>query len=291
MINFAKKIPIEAGWSADKKYCAITESGEKFLLRISAETRRDSRKTLHEMMKQVAALNIPMCRPVDFGECDDGVYMVQTWVDGDDLSPTLPTLPKKRQCALGLDAGRYLRQIHTIPAPDGREDWANHFNAKIDRVINNYEECDLHLENDTNIIDYITDNRHLLTNRPQSFSHGDYHVGNMMLAGGKLTIIDFDRFDFGDPLAEFNRIPFSARISPAFATGQIRGYFEGEPPSDFFSIMLLYVACNTLASLPWAIPFGQGEIDTMRKMAQDMLSWHDDMQNPVPSWYCGGKYD
>ncbi len=29
--------------------------------------------------------------------------------------------------------------------------------------------------------DYINANRHLLSGRPQSYKHGDYHIGNMMI--------------------------------------------------------------------------------------------------------------
>ena len=31
------------------------------------------------------------------------------------------------------------------------------------------------------ILDYINDNRYLLENRVQSFQHGDYHIGNMVI--------------------------------------------------------------------------------------------------------------
>ena len=48
--------------------------------------------------------------------------------------------------------------------------------------------------------DYLEKNRGLLSGRPQSFQHGDYHVGNMMLAGTELVLIDFDRSDFGADL-------------------------------------------------------------------------------------------
>jgi hypothetical protein len=39
----------------------------------------------------------------------------------------------------------------------------------------------------------------------------------------------------------------------------------------------------------WAIPFGQGEIDTMLNQAKEVLSWYDNMQNPVPTWYFKGE--
>jgi hypothetical protein len=40
-----------------------------------------------------------------------------------------------------------------------------------------------------------------------------------------------------------------------------------------------------LSSIPWAIPFGEGEIRTMLNQAKDVLAWYDGMKNPVPSWY------
>lgn len=58
--------------------------------------------------------------------------------------------------------------------------------------------------------------------------------------GHSLSVIDFNRYDFGDPWEEFNRIIWSAVISPQFAIGQFNGYFEGEPPIEFFRTILLF---------------------------------------------------
>jgi aminoglycoside phosphotransferase (APT) family kinase protein len=132
---------------------------------------------------------------------------------------------------------------------------------------------------------YLASNRHLLAGRPQCFQHGDYHIGNMMIENGTLVIIDFDRYDFGDPWEEFNRIVWCAQSAPAFATGIVDGYFDGEPPLLFWKLLALYISSNTLSSLPWAIPFGEKEIQTMIKQAADVLRWYDNMQNPVPTWY------
>ena len=118
----------------------------------------------------------------------------------------------------------------------------------------------------------------------------DYHVGNMMMEQGELKIIDFDRYDFGDPWEEFNRIVWCAAASPHFATGQLRGYFGGEPPIEFFKLLAFYIASNTLSSIYWAIPFGQSDLDTMMKQTQDVLRWYDNMQNPVPTWYLKDFY-
>jgi len=107
----------------------------------------------------------------------------------------------------------------------------------------------------------------------------------MMFENNELKIIDFDRYDFGDPWEEFNRIVWSAAASPYFATGQLRGYFGGEPPSEFFKLLAFYIASNTLSSIYWALPLGPSDLDTMMKQSQDVLQWFDNLKNPVPAWY------
>jgi len=282
---------ITKGWSEDKKSCVTVADGTKYLLRVTPISRYETRRALFAMLEQVAALDIPMCVPVEFGTCSDGVYSIQSWVDGEDLEAVLPTLPEAEQYVLGLKSGEIVRKMHTIPAPDDQEEWEVRFNRKTDYKIQKYHECGLRFDGDGHVLAYIEQNRDLLKNRPQCFQHGDYHIGNIMLVRGekpleqRLKIIDFDRYDFGDPWEEFNRIVWSAAASPHFATGQLRGYFDGEPPMEFFKLLAFYIASNTLSSIYWAVPFGQSDLDTMMKQAQDVLEWFDNMNNPVPSWY------
>lgn len=283
--RFISVQPIDKGWSEDKKYCVIDTGGTRYLLRISPIERYESRKTLFDLLKQVAALEIPMCLPIEFGTCVDGVYSLYSWIDGEDLINVMPLLPEAEQYALGLKSGEILRKIHGIPAPDNQEGWASRFNRKTSSKMQKYQECGIRFEGDDDVIAYVENNRYLLDDRPQCFQHGDYHVGNMMMERGELQVIDFDRYDYGDPWEEFNRIVWSAENSPHFATGQLRGYFGGEPPLEFFKLLAFYISSNTLSSIYWAIPFGQSEIDTMIKLSQDVLAWYDHMRNPVPTWY------
>jgi len=288
--SFVNHEPITKGWSEDKKYCVTKANGTKYLLRITPISRYEVRKSLFAMLQQVAALGVPMCNPIDFGTCENGVYSLQSWIYGEDLESILPMLSETEQYVLGLKSGGIVRKMHSIPAPKTQEDWAIRFNRKTDTKIEKYKECGLHFNGDEHIISYIEKNRHLLNNRSQCFQHGDYHVGNMMLENGELKIIDFDRYDFGDPWEEFNRIVWSAETSPYFATGQLQGYFNGEPPIEFFKLLAFYIASNTLSSIYWAIPFGQSDIYTMMKQSQDVLAWFDNMNNPVPTWYLNDFY-
>ena len=56
---------------------------------------------------------------------------------------------------------------------------------------------------------------------------------------------------------------------------------------EFWKLLALYISSNTLSSVPWAIPFGEEQIQVMVNQAKDVLSWYDDMKNPVPTWYKG----
>lgn len=284
-LSFVLKEEVNKGWSCDKKYCVMTDDGIKYLLRITPKEKSANRADMFRMQKTVADLGIPMCKPVKFGKCDEGVYILQTWIDGVDAEEIIPTLSDSKQYVYGLEAGKILKIIHSIPAPDGQLDWEMRFNAKMDRKIKMYNECPIKFDGADMIIDYINANRHLLKNRPQCFQHGDYHIGNMMIENGKLVIIDFDRYDFGDPWEEFNRIVWCAQVAPIFASGIVNGYFEGDVPLEFWKLLALYISSNTLSSVPWAIPFGEYEINTMLNQAKDVLNWYDNMKNPIPSWY------
>lgn len=278
--------PVDKGWSGDRKFCAETAGGKKYLLRITSPERAERFHLGFLRMKDVSELGIPMCRPVEFGECPEGTYALHSWVEGEDAEDVIPTLSVQRQYAYGLDSGRILKKMHTLPAPPNALGWVDRFGAKIDRKIVMYETCPLKYEKGELFLRFLAENRHLLTERPQSYQHGDYHIGNMMIdADGVLTIIDFDRDDFGDPWEEFNRIVWCAQASPAFASGMVDGYFDGKVPLEFWKLLALYICANTLSSLPWAIPFGETEIKTMRDQADEVLRWYDDMRCSVPAWY------
>ncbi len=285
-MKFVKREPINKGWSSDKKYCVTDDSGKRYLLRVSDISEREKRLAEFLMMQKVSALGVPMCAPIEFCECDEGVYSLQGWIDGEDAEEVIGRYSDTEQYAYGIEAGEILRKIHSIPAPPTQEDWEIRFNRKMDHKIKQYTECPLKYDNGQAFIDYIEANRHLLHGRPQAYQHGDYHIGNMMIGNdGRLYIIDFNRSDFGDPWEEFNRIVWCAQVSPRFASGMVDGYFDGEVPPLFWDLLALYISSNTLASLPWAIIFDGNEEETYRKQAKEVLAWYDGMRTAVPNWY------
>lgn len=276
---------IKKGWSGDKKYCAV-KNGTKYLLRISPISKYNNRSKIHKIMTELAKKDISMCKPLKVGLCKEGTYIIQSWVDGVDAEEHIHDYDKKAQYDFGFQSGMLLQKIHTIPAPENQQDWEERFNAKMDKKIKMYKECPIKFDGAQYIIDYLNANRKLIKNRPQCFQHGDYHIGNMMIENeSKIVIIDFDRYDFGDPWEEFNRIVWAAQTSPEFATGMIDGYFENNIPELFWKLLKLYIGSNTLSSVPWAIDYSKEQIDIMLNQSYDVLKWYDDYRLAIPSWY------
>lgn len=291
--SFIKIEQIHKGWSDDEKYYVETSDGQRLLLRITDVSHYDGKKAEYELMSQVARLGVSMSQPSSFGTCNNGksVYSLFTWCDGADAEDVLPLLTEAEQYELGIKSGKMLQLIHSLPAPKEQEAWDIYFNRKADDKITKYKACGIRFAGDDKVIEYIENHRYLLANRPQCFQHGDYHTGNMIISSDhRLSIIDFNRLDFGDPWEEFNRIVWSASVSPYFATGQLKGYFDGEPPLEFFKLLALYISSNMLSSFPWAIKEGEQELETMKNQAQDVLAWFDHMNSPVPTWYLKDFY-
>ncbi|MGN0478444.1 MAG: phosphotransferase [Hominenteromicrobium sp.] len=289
--GFRSLEPIRRGWSADEKLCAVRQDGSKALVRLSDAAKAERKRAEFSVMQQAEALGIPMCRPLAFGVFGDFVYSVHIWIDGTDAETVIGDLSDTEQYEYGLEAGRHLKAIHSIPAPETQAPWPERFNQKLDRKIAAYRACPIPFDGAERMIAYVEENRHLLEGRPQTLQHGDYHISNMMLdADGKLWIIDFDRFDYGDPWEEFNRITWSASRSPFFAAGIINGYFGGKVPERFWRLLALYISGNTLGSVSWAIPFGQKEVEAQLRAAREVLGWYEDMTRVVPAWYPGVPY-
>ena len=95
------KTLINKGWSGDKKYRIVTKDGDVYLLRLAPPERMEQKRREFEAMQKIAELKIPMCFPVEFGTCSEGVYSIQSWVDGEDVESTLAAMDAGRQYRYG----------------------------------------------------------------------------------------------------------------------------------------------------------------------------------------------
>ncbi|MDR1298905.1 MAG: phosphotransferase [Oscillospiraceae bacterium] len=283
---FTKIEPLNKGWSSDKKFYIETRSGERRLLRVADVAEYERKRTEFDMLRRVAELGVPASRPVDFGMCDGGksVYQLLTWIDGEDAETVLPTLSEAEQYALGIKAGELLQKIHSIPAPDGIEEWLVRFRRKICGHLSGYN---VQSEICEQAIRYLNENERLLERRPQTFNHGDYNPTNIILKpDGTLSAIDFC-FVYGDPYWDFCAIPVGKDANPHYQTGLINGYFGSNPPEDLFPVLAYYFATDVLTRVSPDDEPEKYDIECLH--IKNILRWFDNFNRVVPSWYLQDK--
>jgi serine/threonine-protein kinase len=202
--TFTKIEPINKGMSDDKKYYIETADGKRLLLRVTDIKEYDRKKGEYEMLTRVYNLGVRTPQPYDFGLCDGSksVYSLSGWLDGTDAETLMPAMDESKQYQVGLIDGAVLRKIHTLSAPENAEPWGIRFHRKVQMRVDLYHKHELESENGELIIKYLNDNQTVLDDRPQTFWHGDFNVGNhMVMPDGDVGTFDYNYWskDHGDP--------------------------------------------------------------------------------------------
>lgn len=280
--------PVEKGWSEDRKYRVETEAGETLLLRLSDPDKREAKRKEFEIIKKYARTGIKLSTPVEFGICrgSGDVYMLLKWVEGRDLEEALPELPAEKQYALGRQAGEILRRIHAIPLSP--EDVPRETKkAKKLRQLALYEESAVRIPGDEIALRYVKENIDRIWQEKPVYLHGDFHPGNLIYTPeGSIGVIDFNRWEAGDPYEEFYKLEsFGREVSVPYCVGQIDAYFRDEVPEAFWTVLAVYVAHASLYSIKWAEKFGQEDVDGMVRRCRTAFADYDGFRLAVPRWY------
>jgi len=277
------------GFSQDTKY-VLSECGRpRYLLRMSHLKLRDRRRKEFDLLRKHHDRGIQCSEPLLFGvdETNGVCYLVVGFIEGECADEALPKLSENLQFDIGLASGRELRRLHELPCPDRSFDWASHRWAKCMRNVNEIAEIRIDFPRRLEIERYVDRNRHLLDGRPVRFQHDDFHPGNMILRDGRLAgIIDFNRWDWGDPIHDFYKLPwFGFPVSVPFARGQVTGYFPEGVPSPFWPLYNLYVAMSFHASVCWAYRNERNEMEWWLDRIRDIIDTHDLATGCPPSWF------
>ncbi len=278
--------PVTAGWSADRKYHLATETGPR-LLRISPIEAYPRKQQEFAQLQRLNRLTdaFPEACECGIAPGNSQCYVVYGWVEGREALGMLPQLQPDEHRRLGTEAGRLLRMVHSLPQ-DQRIDSHDFIRAKMTSKHRMMREYALHFPAYDPMVAFLESNLHRLRGAPTAYRHGDFHLGNMLLdQQGRLKVIDFNRSDFGDPIEDFNRLfTFSRQASPAFARGQIEGYFD-DVPESFFAHALCYVLMDCTFGLLWARQFGQREVDVHFGLVEQIMGDFDNLRATRPKWY------
>ncbi len=279
---------IEYGWSTDEKYYIEDNKNIKYLLRISNADTYEQKKREFEIINKFNTLDFKMSRAIEFGYFNKhrNVYMLLSWIEGYPLEEKLNSLPEIEQYRLGLNSGQILNQIHGIPVEPQDVPFVNKISKKL-LQLQMYENSSVRISNDEIAIAFVKNNIDMLCKSSPAYEHGDFHIGNLIYTPDKtIGVIDFNRWECGDKYEEFYKIQsFNIEHSIAFSVGQIQGYFNGNPPIDFWKVHAVYVAHASLYSIKWAESFGQEEVNGMTKRCLQAFDHYDNFNLIIPKWY------
>lgn len=282
--KWIKVEPLLKGWSDDKKYIVYTED-LKYLLRVSNISLYNKRLEQFNLLKEVEKLNLNTPKPISFGKLNDTeVYMLLSYVEGVPAQEYILNVTDDEAYKLGIEAGNILKKLHSIKV-NIDESWYQKYKNKLDKKIKAYLASNYKHNNSELILSYYKENLELMRNREYSFTHGDYHLDNMVVDNGKLGIIDFDKMKYSDPYDDFKPYYWSVSINKHFEIGLINGYFNNNIPDNFFKILKYYTAESLISHLPWAVGFGDEEIKIAYSMADNIFKWYDNFKLEVPLWY------
>lgn len=226
-VKILTRKPLTKGWSTDQKFKVRLDDGRFCLMRIAERPAYEAKRLEFQLVENLFGLGLPVAEPLSFWADEESVYTLYEWMEGQDMNEVASSLSDSVLYDLGCQSGQFLRTLHALPIDQSQRDWNSFYQAKIDNKLAAYQAASHSYPNGSAMIDFVQANRHLLAGRPIAYHHGDFHTGNFLLgADGKLKILDFDRYDIGDPWEEFNRLIFTADLSPAFARGQVDAYLK-----------------------------------------------------------------
>ena len=286
--NYKSIERLNKGWSKDTKYIVIDSNDTKLLLRFSDISLYEKKKAQFELLKKVEKLNINASRPIEFGKFDEtSIYMVLTYLPGIDAEEAVEKMDDMQAYKLGIQAGITLKKLHQIEVTEVSEPWYDRFKSKLEVKIKNLRNCKYTLDKSEMLIQYALDNMYLLKDRKRTFTHGDYHLGNMIVNENGIGIIDFDKNSIVDPIDDFKPFCWNIRKSHYFQTGLVNGYYDNNIPDDFFKLLALYAVEHLISHTPWASTIGEKEVKTALEVYKEVMETYDDFKLIIPKWYKG----
>ncbi|MDT9721160.1 aminoglycoside phosphotransferase family protein [Paenibacillus sp. ClWae2A] len=281
--------PVMKGYSADAKFKMFVPGQGHVLVRVYDVAEEWMKQREYQCLKSMQQLGVLCPVTLGTGRLDEKIgYMILSYIEGEDASERLPQLNEQQQWAVGFEAGAQLQLIHQLPMEEQTESWYIRKSTKHQRYVERYKQCSIVMKEDQAILTFIADHLGWMKNRPDGFQHDDFHPSNLVVKQDKLAgVIDFNRYDQGDPIHEFLKLGlFASEISIPYSIGQIQGYFNGNEPDElFWRLYSLYTAMALVSSVVWIQQVKPEETHEMMTKIERVREDHDDFRSFIPRWY------
>jgi aminoglycoside phosphotransferase (APT) family kinase protein len=265
----------------------IKTKSETFLLRISSAKAYSRKKEEFDLMRRLSEKGVRCNKPVDiFQEKGDGkIYSLFSFLPGHDAEENISRLPGPTQLEIGIRAGRDLKTINSLEKAAGS--WKRRKLAKHEYYVGQYSELGYRFENDGRVLKFIEENCDRIESGADRLQHDDFHLGNIVIDNGEYSgILDFNRYDWGDPLHEFVKLEwFSWPVSRQFARGQVEGYFGNQEVGKSICLILsLYIAMSIFSTTVWTLKFHPHTMPFIENRTRSILGDYEYFDRIRPLW-------
>ncbi|HDR3895142.1 aminoglycoside phosphotransferase family protein [Bacillus cereus] len=286
---------ISKGFSPDKKYIIMSANNEKYLFRTGDIKEYERKKIEFQILNEMVKCNVQAQRPIEIGILEEeGVcYSIFSYLEGEDAKRLFSTYSPKEQYDIGIEAGKDLAKMHTLEAPKNILPWYERAMKKHRKYLEAYKTCGIKIENDDKIIKFIDENEMYVKDRPNRFQHDDFHLENIIVRDGRYVgVVDFNGYDWGDPLHDFVKIALFARdISIPYSIGQIEGYFNERIPEEFWKLYAVYVGMTVFSSVVWTLRAAPHMLEDTLERLHIVLEDHKNFELSKPIWFQPDKMD
>ncbi|CAN7274083.1 hypothetical protein LJR153_001307 [Paenibacillus sp. LjRoot153] len=95
----------------------------------------------------------------------------------------------------------------------------------------------------------------------------------------------FDRGVRTSKPIQFGAIESPREVSTPFCRGQIRGYFNGTVPEEFWRLYALYTAMIIFGTVTWTLQVIPEQLQSMLGRIRIVLDDHQNFEKCIPKWF------
>ncbi|HBP38351.1 MAG TPA: hypothetical protein DD640_06365 [Clostridiales bacterium] len=285
--SWIKLTEIADGDSPDRKYYVKNCEHQRFLLHVADCSQYDRKKNEFYYLSKVHEAGAPVPEPVNFGFCNQGsaLYLQTRWIYGRPGTRELQSLEKHKQYSLGVDAGLCLKKVHHCRIPPRPNNWKSLQTDRINRMKSRLDPGWTRCAQLRRVLELIDAGQEFLAGRPQQLLHGGFQTDNLILSyENSLSMIDFENWQYGDPLADLATVLTQIRhISLPCAIGILDCYFTFRINDQELQMLRFYGALDLmeqLAGTDWRQnPEAEGN------KLQVFLKDYQSFRSICPVWY------
>lgn len=252
------------------QYEILLNSNEKFILKTFLEN------DLVDKIEKMKSFfeNNKLAPMFQYGKLSDGENFLM-WKEGNPV--------EKKSFEFGEELGKFLKKYHD-EFQNKEDNWKRDFNHKIVLLLHNYYMSKHEGPKDYIILDYLTENKYLVSDRNPTLLLGLEDVFKVNLDDeGRLSNIDLAFQHMADPYFQFRNLNFLQSDDLDYVNGLIKGYFKDGSTILFFKTIAIYTIVEYLYDELEDIDNLNHE--RINEKMDRLLEMYDDFTDIYPNWY------